>query len=129
VRSDQDVDLAGLEVGQDSLDVGRPAKPRDHLDVDGEVAVALAEGIPVLLRENGRRHEHQRLLAVQCGRERCADRDLRFAEADVSTDQAVHGPRRLEILLDGLDRSGLVRGLTVRERRLEPVQPVLGEVV
>ena len=32
VRPDQDVDLAGLEVGQDPLDVGRLAEARDHLD-------------------------------------------------------------------------------------------------
>ncbi len=32
VRADQDVDLPGLEVGQDALDVGRLAEARDHLD-------------------------------------------------------------------------------------------------
>ena len=36
VRSDQDVDLAGLEVGQDPLDVGRLAEARDHLDMTGK---------------------------------------------------------------------------------------------
>ena len=127
--SDQDVDLAGLEVGQDPLDVGRLAEARDHLDHDREVAVPLAEGVPVLLREDGRRDEHQRLLAVQRRCERGADRDLRLPEAHVSADETVHRPRSLEVLLDRLDRGRLVRGLAIRERRLEPLQPVLREVV
>ena len=128
VRSDQDVDLAGLEVGQDSLDVGRLAEARDHLDGDREVAVALAEGVPVLLREHGRRHEHQRLLAVQRGRECCADRDLGLAETDVSADEAVHRPRRLEVLLDRLDRRCLVRRSrgTGTTPRAGPASPARG---
>ena len=94
VRADQDVDLAGGEVGQDPLHVGGPAEARDHLDVDGEVAVALAEGVPVLLREDRRRDEHQRLLAVHGDGERGADGDLGLAEADVAADEPVHRAAR-----------------------------------
>ena len=91
-----------------ALDVGRLAEARDHLDPDREVAEALAEGVPVLLREDRRRHEHQHLLAVQRDGERGAQRDLGLAEPDVAADEAVHRARRLEILLDGLDRRALV---------------------
>ena len=93
----------------------RPPEARDHLDVDREVAVALAERVPVLLGEHRRRHEHQRLLAVERGGEGRADRDLGLAEADVAADEPVHRPRRLEVLLDRLDRRALVLRLAVRE--------------
>ena len=83
----------------------------------------------MLLGEDRRRREHQRLLAVDRDRERGADRDLGLAEADVAADEAVHRARRLEILLDGLDRALLVRRLAVRELRLEPLEPVVAKVV
>ena len=129
VRPDQDVDLALGEVGEHRLRVGRLPEARDHLDAHREVAVALAERVPVLLREHRRRDEHQRLLAVQRDRERGADRDLGLAEADVAADEPVHRARRLEVLLHRLDRALLVLGLPVRELGLEPLEPVAGEVV
>ena len=79
--------------------------------------------------EDGRRYEHQRLLAVDRDREGGAHGDLRLAEADVAADEPVHRPGRLEVLLDGLDRGALVLGLAVRELRLEPLEPVVVEVV
>ena len=129
VRADQHLDLAGGELGEHLLDVRGLAKAGDHLDPDGEVLVALAERVPVLLGENGRRDEHQRLLAVERGGKRGADGDLRLAEADVAADEAVHRARGLEVLLHGLDRRALVRRLPVRERRFEALEPLLGEVV
>ena len=129
VRADQDVDLARLEVGDDLLLLLRRAEARDHLDPHREVAVALAEGVPVLLGEHRRRDEHQRLLAVHRDGEGRADGDLGLAEADVAADEPVHRARRLEVLLDGLDRGALVLGLAVRELRLEPLEPLVLELV
>ena len=111
------------------LHLGRLAEARDHLDPHREVAVALAERVPVLLREHRRRHEHQHLLAGDGDRERGAQRDLGLAEADVAADEPVHRARRLEVLLDRLDRARLVLGLAVRELRLEPLDPLLLDVV
>jgi hypothetical protein len=54
----------------------------------------------VLLGEDRRRDEHERLLAVDGDRERRAHRDLGLAEADVAADEPVHRARRLEVLLD-----------------------------
>ena len=129
VGSDQDVHLGRGEVGQHLLLLGGPAEARDHLDVHREIAVALAEGVPVLLRQHRRRHEHQRLLAVDRGGEGGAHGDLGLAEADVAADQPVHRARRLEVLLDRLDRGALVVGLAVGELGLEPLEPFRGEVV
>ena len=124
VRADEHVDLSLGELLQHRLDLGGPAEARDHLDPDREVAVALAEGVPVLLREDRRRAEHEHLPAVDGDRERRADGDLRLSEADVAADEPVHRLRRLEILLDRLDRTLLVVRLAVGERRLEPLEPV-----
>ena len=129
VRPDQHVDLALAELRQHLLHLGRLAEARDHLDPDREVAVALAERVPVLLREHRRRHEHQHLLGRDGDRERGAQRDLRLAEADVAADEPVHRMRRLEVLLDRLDRARLVLGLAVRELRLEPLDPLVLDVV
>ena len=62
-------------------------------------------------------------LPVDGDRERRAQGDLGLAEADVAAHEPVHRPRRLEILLDRLDRARLVLGLAVREVRLEPLEP------
>ena len=48
--------------------LGAAAEARDHLDAHREVAVALAERVPVLLGEDRRRAEHERLLAVDARR-------------------------------------------------------------
>ena len=63
VRADEHVDLALGELREHLLDLGRPPEAGDHLDADGEVAVALAEGVPVLLGEDRRRAEHEHLAA------------------------------------------------------------------
>ena len=98
---------------EDLLGLGRAPEPGDHLDADREVAIALAESVPVLLGEDRRRAEDERLLPVHGDRERGAHADLGLAEADVAADEPVHRVRRLEILLDRLDRTRLVLGLPV----------------
>src|SRR5205823_9129867 len=44
-------------------------------------------------------------------------------------DQPIHRPRRLEILLDRLDRALLILGLSVGELGLEPLEPLVLELV
>ena len=127
--ADEHVDLALGELAEHRLDLRRLAEARDHLDADGEVAVALAEGVPVLLGEDRRRAEDEHLARRDRDGERGADGDLGLAEADVAAHEPVHRPRRLEILLHRLDRALLVVGLAVGERRLELLQPVVREVV
>src|SRR6185436_6016365 len=48
---------------------------------------------------------------------------------DVAADEAVHRPRHLEVVLDRLDRAGLILRLAVRELGLEPLEPLVLEVV
>ena len=128
VRADQDVDLPLGEVRQRLFLLRRGPESRDHLHADGELTEALAEGVPVLLREDGGGDEHQRLLPVQRAGKGGANRHLGLAEADVPAHESVHRVRGLEVGLDRLDRALLVLRLAVRELGLEPLQPVAGEV-
>ncbi len=121
MRADQDVHLALRVVGEDALHLGRLAEAAHHLDGHGQVAVALPKCVQVLLREDRGRGEQQRLRAVRDRDEGGADGDFGLAEADVPADEPVHRPRRLEVLLDDLDRLALVGRLLVREARLEPL--------
>ena len=124
VGADQDVDLALGESCEGRAHLGRAAQPRDHLDLDREVAQPLPEGPQVLLGEDRRRHEHHHLLALRGGLVRGAQRDLGLAVADVAADQPVHRPLGLHVLLDRLDRLELVGRLAVRERLLERELPL-----
>ena len=128
MRPDEDVHLPVLEVREDLLLVGAAPEPRHHVDPHREVAIPLTERVPVLLRENRRRAEDERLSAVQRDTEGGAHGHLGLPEADVAAHEAIHGPIRLEILLDRLDRLQLVVRLAVRERALEPLEPVVREV-
>ena len=127
--ADEDVDLPGRETCQGLLDLSRLAEPRHHLDLDREVREACAERAPVLLREDRGRREEQRLPAVERRGERSPDSHLRLPEAHVATDQPVHRPWRLEVLLHRLDRSQLVVRLSVGEGSLEALEPAVGQVV
>src|SRR5205085_9241823 len=55
-------------------------------------------------------------------------RHLGLAEADVAADEAVHWPRRLQVLLDLFDRALLVRRLAVGESGLQLLEPLVAEI-
>ena len=104
VRADDDVDLAGREIGERLLLLRLRAEAADHVDADGEAGEALAERLLVLEREHGRRREDRDLLAVHHRLERGAHRHFGLAVADVAAEQAVHRRRRLHVALDVGDR-------------------------
>ena len=104
--------------------LGRRAEAAHLLDRERVVAQALGERPVVLLREDRGGHEHHHLLAGVGGLEGGAQRDLRLAVADVSTDETVHRALGFHVGLDELDRLPLVGRLGVRERGLELAQPV-----
>ena len=124
VGADQDVDLAGLEVGEHRFHLGRLAQAGDALDPERQVGEALAEGAEVLLGEDRGRHQHHHLLAVGGRLDRGPQRDLGLAEADVAADQPVHRPLGLHVALHRLDRLQLVGGLAVGEGRLHRDLPL-----
>ncbi len=131
MRADEHVHLAGGEVLEDLLLLGRRAEARDHLHLDREVGEALPEGAVVLLRQDGGGHQHHHLLAVQRGLEGGPQRHLGLAVAHVAAEQPVHGLLGLHVVLDRVDGPQLVLGLLVGEGLLEAHLPlaVLGEAV
>ena len=95
VRSDEHVHLPVLEVREDPLLVGAASEARHHVHPHREVAIPLAERVPVLLGEDRRRAEDERLPAVERDPERGAHGHLGLPEADVAADEAIHRPVRL----------------------------------
>src|SRR5579872_4033260 len=79
----------------------------------------------MLAREQRGRYHDGDLFAVERGRKRCAKRDLRLAETNVTADQAVHRTPDLEILQRRIDGRELVFSLLIRETRAELVIDML----
>ena len=123
VGADDQVDRAVLEPGDDLLGLGVALEPGQGLDHDGELGVALGEGLQVLLDQQRGRHEDRDLLAVLDRLERRPDRDLGLAVADVAADEPVHRDRALHVGLDLVDADQLVGGLDVGEGVLELALP------
>ena len=63
MRADHDVDLAARELPHDLVGIALVREPREPLDRHRERAHALVEGVQVLLRQYGCRHQHGYLLA------------------------------------------------------------------
>ena len=98
-----------------------------HLDADRVAPEAVGEGVAVLLREEGGRHQDRDLLAGLDGLERGSDGHLGLAEADIAAQQAVHREAGLHVVLHVADGGQLVGGLDEREALLQLVLP--GRVV
>ncbi len=102
--------LAGLGVGQE---------PAEHLDPHRVAGEAVAEGLEVLLGQQGGGHQHRGLAAVLHRLEHGPHRHLGLAEAHVAAHQAVHGDGPLHVGLDLVDGHPLVGGELEGERRFE----------
>ena len=90
MRADDDVHRARRQIFDDLFLFARRAKTREQFDAHRIIRHALAEGIEMLLRENGRRHQDRDLSSVHHRLERGANGDFGFAEADVAANQAIH---------------------------------------
>jgi hypothetical protein len=121
VGADDDVERAG---GQALLGLGdflRRHQPGDPPDPDRPATEALGEGLVMLARQQGCRHDDGDLGAAHRRHEGGAERDLGLAEADIATDQPVHRPGRGGIV-DGIsDRRLLIVGFIEAETGTELV--------
>ncbi len=107
-------DLLGLGVGEE---------PAQHLDPHRVAGEAVAEGLEVLLGEQGGRHQHGGLPTVLHRLEHGPERDLGLAEADVAADEAIHRDRQLHVGLDLVDGRALVGRRLEREGLLQLTLP------
>ena len=113
VRADDDVDVAGSEVFEDFLGLGRGACPREVVDADWEVLQPLGESLVVLQGEHRGRHHHGDLLVVAGRLEGSAHRDFGFTKSHVAADEAVHRAVALHVGLDLLGHFELIGGVFV----------------
>ena len=123
VRADHNVDLAGSKGGDGSFDFLGFLETAHRGHVDREALVALGERLEMLLDEQRGGHEHGHLFAVLHRLERGAHGDLRFAEAHVAADQAIHRARLLHVGLHLVDGGELVGGFLIWEGVLKLLLP------
>ena len=108
VRADDNVHRARLQLLHDVQLLLLRAIAREQLDAHRVVRHAFAEGVVMLLRQHGRRHEDGHLLAAHHALERGADGHLRLAEAHVAAHEAVHGLGDFQVMLRLADGAKLV---------------------
>ena len=95
------------------------AEPGEHVDIDGKTAESLFRRHIVLPGQNGGRHQHRHLFAVQHTLHGGPQGHLRFTEAHVAAEQPVHGLGRFHIALDLRHAPQLVLGLGIGKRVLK----------
>ncbi len=93
VGADDNVDLAGFEVGENFLLFGGAAEAAEHFDAHGKCGEALFEGFEMLESENGGGSKNGDLFAVGDGFEGRAHGDFGFAVADVAAQEPIHRRR------------------------------------
>ena len=113
--SNDDIDLAGGQVGQHLILIAMGAEARKHVDDDGEWREPFLEAFIVLLRQNRGRNEHSNLFSVHHGLECRAKSHFSFAVAHIAANQPIHGARLLHIGLHVIQRRQLIEGFHVGE--------------
>ena len=134
VGADDHVHLAALQPAHHLVLLLRGEEPAEHLHPCREGAQAFGETAVVLLREDGRGHQHRRLFPAHHRLERSPQRDLRLAVAHVAADEPVHRARDLHVLLHVVYRALLIGRLDERKgvlhlplpRRVVAVREALG---
>ncbi|MNR08666.1 hypothetical protein D3C85_1248340 [compost metagenome] len=122
VGADDDLEGAVLQararlVGVLGRDHARQVPHRDR-----PAGEALAEGLEVLTRQEGRRTDDGHLLARHGHDEGGAQRHFRLAEADVAADQAIHRRALAQVLQHVADGVQLVVRLLIGEAGAELVE-------
>ena len=97
MRANHNVNLSGLQVGQDLLLFARILKTAEHRDANRKRGEAAPESIVVLIRQHGCGREDGHLLRVSNHFERGAHGHFRLAITNVAAKQTVHGLRALQV--------------------------------
>src|SRR5262245_38021147 len=119
MRADENVDLTFLGAGDDVGLLLFAAETREAFDAAGVVGQAFAEGLPVLLGEDGGGDEYGDLPAELDGFEGGADGKLGLAVPDITAEEAVHRAATGHVALDIAEGGELVGGFRVDERVFE----------
>ena len=103
VRADDDIDRAGGQPVDGGVRLFFGSEPREQFHRDRELGHALAEGVVVLLRQNGGWHEHGHLPPAHHRLERRPDGHLGFAKTNIAANEPIHRARLFHVLLGRLD--------------------------
>ena len=123
VRPDDNVTHALLQIPDCLRLLGLRAEAAEQPDIDRIILHPLCEGIVVLLRQNGCRHQVGDLFSILHGLECGTDGNLRLAVADIPADESVHDLVRLHVLLGVLNRLQLILCLLKWKQLLEFMLP------
>ena len=98
MSANDDVDGAVSQPGQRCLNFLGVAKTTEFSDLDWPVSKSTAHGLVVLLCQQRGWDQNGHLLAIRNRNKRGAQGDFRLAKTDITTNQAVHGLSRYQIL-------------------------------
>ena len=124
VRADDDIHTAVGEGLDHAALLGGGAVAAEKLDGERILAHALAEVLPMLLRQHRGGRNNCGLLAAGYSLERRADGDLGFSKTHIAADEAVHRAGRFHVLLRLADGAELVGRFSEKKRALEFLLPV-----
>ena len=123
VGADDDVHRAGGELADGGGQFGAGAEAGEQFDAERIIGHALAEGVEMLLGQDGGGGEDGDLFAGQGGFEGGANGHFGFAVAHVAADEAVHGAGRFHVLFGGDNGAHLVGRLLIDEAVLKFALP------
>lgn len=127
--ADDAVDSSGGEFGEEFADFLVWDEATDLSDCNGIGSHPFAEGIKVLLAEDGGGNQDGSLFAGEDCFEHCANGDFGFTEANVTANEAIHGMGGFHFCLGCFNGGELVGGFFKREGVFEFFLPemVFGE--
>ena len=123
MRADDNVYRTGGQILHHLLLLSPASKTGEQLDAHRIIRHALDEGVEVLLRQHGRRHQHRHLPAAHHRLECRAHGHLRFAKTHVAANQPIHRPIRFHVRLGGGDGLILIRCFLVQKSRFKFALP------
>ena len=110
VRADHDVHAAVGQADQGGVDFFGRAKAADLGHLHRPLGKAVAQGLKVLLSEQGGGRQKRHLLAARDGDKGGAQSHLGFAKTHIAADQAVHRARADHVLDHRMDGRALIGG-------------------
>ena len=124
VCADDDVYLAGFEVGENLFRLLGTSSPREIVHADGHALQSGGERLVVLVGQYGGGHHDGHLLGVACCLESGADGHFGLAESHIAAHQPVHGAGLLHVGLHVVSGLQLVGRILVEETGLQFVLQV-----
>ena len=115
VGSDHNIHQSLFQIRNGLFLLLRRIKTAEHIHPDRKILHSLAEGLEMLLSQNGRRNKINNLFSLLNRLKGSPDGHLCFSESDISADQTIHDLFALHISLDGPDGIQLILRFLIRK--------------